>query len=36
MADGSAQQLTVATLQQALLNATNGTPTQNPYYNFPQ
>ena len=36
MADGSVQQTTVATLQQALTTATNGGPTQAPYYNFPQ
>ena len=35
LADGSAQQVTIAGLQQALLNATNGAPTQNPAYNFP-
>ena len=36
MADGSAQQLTVSGLQQALSAATNGAPAQNPWYNFPQ
>ena len=36
MADGSAQQLTVSTLQSALSTATNGSPAQNPWYNFPQ
>ena len=36
MADGSAQQVTVAGLQTALATATNGAPTMNPYYNFPQ
>ena len=35
LADGSAQQITIAGLQQALLNATNGAPTMNPRYNFP-
>ena len=35
LADGSAQQVTIAGLYQALLNATNGAPTQNPAYNFP-
>ena len=35
LADGSAQQVTIAGLQQALLNATNGAPTMNPAYNFP-
>jgi prepilin-type N-terminal cleavage/methylation domain-containing protein len=35
LADGSAQQVTIAGLQQALVNATNGAPTQNPYYNWP-
>jgi prepilin-type N-terminal cleavage/methylation domain-containing protein len=36
MADGSAQQVTVAGLQTALSTATNGSPTTTPYYNFPQ
>jgi prepilin-type N-terminal cleavage/methylation domain-containing protein len=36
MADGSAQQVTVAGLQTALGAATNGAPAANPYYNFPQ
>jgi prepilin-type N-terminal cleavage/methylation domain-containing protein len=36
MADGSAQQTTVAALQTALGAATNGAPAANPYYNFPQ
>jgi len=36
MADGSAQQLTVSTLQSAFSTATNGSPTVNPWYNFPQ
>jgi len=36
MADGSAQQVTVSGLQTALGTATNGAPTMNPYYNFPQ
>ena len=36
MADGSAQQTTIVGLQQALVAATNGAPTQAPYYNFPQ
>jgi hypothetical protein len=36
MADGSAQQTTVAGLQTALATATNGAPTLNPWYNFPQ
>lgn len=36
MADGSAQQLTISGLQSALSAATNGAPTQYPYYNFPQ
>jgi prepilin-type N-terminal cleavage/methylation domain-containing protein len=36
MADGSAQQLTVAGLQTALATATNGSPTLSPWYNFPQ
>jgi hypothetical protein len=36
MADGSAQQVTIAGLQTALGAATNGAPTQSPYYNFPQ
>ena len=36
MADGSAQQVTVAGLQTALATATNGAPTTTPYYNFPQ
>ena len=35
LADGSAQQVTIAGLQQALLNATNGAPTSTPYYNWP-
>ena len=36
MADGSAQQVTVAGLQTALGAATNGASTMAPYYNFPQ
>ena len=36
MADGSAQQLTVAGLQTALSTATNGASSQTPCYNFPQ
>jgi len=36
MADGSAQQVTVAGLQTALGAATNGASTMTPYYNFPQ
>ena len=36
MADGSAAQTTVAGLQTALSTATNGAPTMNPSYNFPQ
>jgi prepilin-type N-terminal cleavage/methylation domain-containing protein len=36
MADGSAQQVTVAGLQTALGTATNGASTTAPYYNFPQ
>jgi prepilin-type N-terminal cleavage/methylation domain-containing protein len=36
MADGSAQQLTVAGLQTALGTATNGASTTAPWYNFPQ
>jgi len=36
MADGSAQQFTVSTLQSALSTATNGSPNSNPWYNFPQ
>jgi prepilin-type N-terminal cleavage/methylation domain-containing protein len=36
MADGSAQQVTVAGLQTALGAATNGAPASNPWYNFPQ
>lgn len=36
MADGSAQQVTVAGLQTALGTATNGASTTSPYYNFPQ
>ena len=36
MADGSAQQVTVAGLQTTLGAATNGAPASNPYYNFPQ
>jgi len=36
MADGSAQQLTVAGLQTALGTATNGATTMSPWYNFPQ
>ncbi len=36
MADGSAQQVTVAGLQTALGTATNGAAAQYPYYNFPQ
>ena len=36
MADGSALQLTVSGLQQALATATNGSSTMSPWYNFPQ
>jgi prepilin-type N-terminal cleavage/methylation domain-containing protein len=36
MADGSAQQLTVAGLQTALGTATNGASSTSPWYNFPQ
>jgi prepilin-type N-terminal cleavage/methylation domain-containing protein len=36
MADGSAQQVTVAGLQTALNTATNGASTTTPWYNFPQ
>ncbi len=36
MADGSAAQVTVSGLQTALGTATNGSPTPNPFYNFPQ
>jgi hypothetical protein len=36
MADGSAQQVTVAGLQSALSGATNGASTTAPWYNFPQ
>jgi len=36
MADGSAQQVTVAGLQTALGAATNGASTTQPWYNFPQ
>ncbi len=36
MADGSAQQTTVAGLQTALGTATNGASAQYPWYNFPQ
>ena len=36
MADGSAQQLTIGTLQTALATATNGASTTAPWYNFPQ
>jgi prepilin-type N-terminal cleavage/methylation domain-containing protein len=36
MADGSAQQLTVAGLQTALGTATNGASATQPWYNFPQ
>ena len=36
MADGSAQQTTIAGLQTALATATNGSPTMSPWYNFPQ
>lgn len=35
LADGSAQQVTINGLQQALINATNGAPVVNPCYNFP-
>jgi len=35
LADGSAQQVTISGLQSAILNATNGGPTQTPCYNFP-
>jgi prepilin-type N-terminal cleavage/methylation domain-containing protein len=36
MADGSAQQTTIAGLQTALATATNGSTTLTPWYNFPQ
>jgi prepilin-type N-terminal cleavage/methylation domain-containing protein len=36
MADGSAQQATIAGLETALSTATNGAPNLNPSYNFPQ
>ena len=36
MADGSAQQVTIAGLQTALATATNGATTTTPWYNFPQ
>jgi prepilin-type N-terminal cleavage/methylation domain-containing protein len=36
MADGSAQQVTVAGLQTALATATNGASVSQPWYNFPQ
>jgi len=36
MADGSAQQVTVAGLQTALATSTNGASTTAPWYNFPQ
>jgi prepilin-type N-terminal cleavage/methylation domain-containing protein len=36
MADGSAQQTTIAGLQTSLATATNGSPTLAPWYNFPQ
>ncbi len=36
MADGSVQQTTPSSLWAAMLNATNGSPVQNPWYNFPQ
>jgi prepilin-type processing-associated H-X9-DG protein len=36
MADGSVAQLTISALQTALTQATNGEPSPNPYYNFPQ
>ena len=35
MADGSCQQTTPASLWAAMLNSTNGSPVQFPYYNFP-
>ncbi len=35
LADGSAQQVTISALQASLINATNGSPTQTPAYNFP-
>ena len=35
MADGSVQQTTPSSLWAAMLNATNGSPFQNPWYNFP-
>ncbi len=35
MADGSVQQTTPSSLWAAMLNATNGAPFVNPYYNFP-
>jgi prepilin-type N-terminal cleavage/methylation domain-containing protein len=36
MADGSAQQVTVAGLETALATATNGASVSQPWYNFPQ
>ena len=36
LADGSAQQLTIAGLQQAFVSATNNEPNPQPFYNFPQ
>jgi len=36
MADGSAQQVTISGLQNALGTATNGAPANHPWYNFPQ
>jgi hypothetical protein len=36
MGEGSVQQLTIAGLQTALINATNDAPAGNPSYNFPQ
>jgi prepilin-type N-terminal cleavage/methylation domain-containing protein len=36
MADGSAQQTTIAGLQTALATSTNGASTLGPWYNFPQ
>jgi len=35
MADGSVQQTTPSSLWAAMLNATNGSPYPNPWYNFP-
>ena len=35
LADGSVQQTTPSTFWAAMINATNGSPFQNPWYNFP-